>query len=364
MPLSVCPELSSGVVLCIDDNRDVLECERAFLESFGYTVLTASSGGKGLEMASIHSVDVVILDYFMLAMTGQEVAMEMRRLRPQAPIILLTEGLGVPEQTLNLVDALVAKDRLASQSLNARSINERSTNELEPLRRTILPRRLGPLLVRWLLSLLQLLLLPLVLLLQLLRLLLMALFYLLLRRVIRLLFIQIHVLLVLLLLEFVSFLLLLRDLLVLLLLVLLVLLGVARIWSAPCQGRKVVRMDGRAGSSRVVLCTPLISSAIGWSIRRSCRFGRYRATVIEISGPGCRCDAWLAHVRRRALLRVGSGCLRMLSLNRYRRDMSLTRRSLFLSRRTRADAAVAAVVTDAVYVVVDLPWCCKHCECW
>jgi CheY-like chemotaxis protein len=117
MPEDACPAPLSGVVLCIDDNHDVLECERAFLESFGYTVLTASSGGKGLELASIHSVDVVILDYFMPAMNGQQVAMEMRRLRPQAPIILLTEGLGVPQQTLNLVDALVAKDRLASQLL-------------------------------------------------------------------------------------------------------------------------------------------------------------------------------------------------------------------------------------------------------
>ena len=32
------------------------------LESFGYTVLTAASGGKGLELASKYSVDVVILD--------------------------------------------------------------------------------------------------------------------------------------------------------------------------------------------------------------------------------------------------------------------------------------------------------------
>jgi CheY-like chemotaxis protein len=74
---------------------------------FGYTVLTASSGGKGLELASLHSVDVVILDYFMPAMNGQKVVIEMTRLRPQAPIILLTQGLGVPEQALNLVDALV-----------------------------------------------------------------------------------------------------------------------------------------------------------------------------------------------------------------------------------------------------------------
>ncbi len=119
MPPTAYPELSGGVVLCIDDNQDMLECERAFLESFGYTVLTASSGGKGLEMASIHSVDVVILDYFMPAMNGQQVAMEMRRLRPLAPIILLTEGQDVPEPTLNLIDALVAKDRLASQLLPA-----------------------------------------------------------------------------------------------------------------------------------------------------------------------------------------------------------------------------------------------------
>ena len=117
MPRSVYSELPSGLVLCIDDSQDVLDCERAFLESFGYTVLTAPSGSEGLELASIHSVDVVILDYFMPAMNGQEVAIEMRRLRPQAPIILLTEGLGVPEQALNLVDALVAKDRLASQLL-------------------------------------------------------------------------------------------------------------------------------------------------------------------------------------------------------------------------------------------------------
>jgi two-component system, response regulator, stage 0 sporulation protein F len=117
VPLSFYPELSSGVVLCVDDNQDVLECERAFLESFGYTVLTASSGGQGLELASIHSVDVVILDYLMSAINGQAVALEMRRLMPQAPIILLTEAEDVPELTLDLVDALVAKDRLASQLL-------------------------------------------------------------------------------------------------------------------------------------------------------------------------------------------------------------------------------------------------------
>jgi CheY-like chemotaxis protein len=114
MPLSGYPELKSPVLLCIDDDEDLLECEKAFLEAFGYTVLTASDGGKGLELASTHSVEVVIVDYFMPQMNGQEVVVEMRRLRPEALIIMLS-GTVVPAQTLKLVDAFIAKDCLVSQ---------------------------------------------------------------------------------------------------------------------------------------------------------------------------------------------------------------------------------------------------------
>jgi len=117
MSASVCPELHTAVLLCIDDDEDVLQCEKSFLESFGYTVLTAASGGKGLELASMHSVDVVIVDYLMPEMNGHEVAMEMRRLKPRAPIIMLSAAIDVPEQALKLVDAFIAKDRLASQLL-------------------------------------------------------------------------------------------------------------------------------------------------------------------------------------------------------------------------------------------------------
>jgi CheY-like chemotaxis protein len=117
MPVSGSPELQGAVLLCIDDDEDVLECEKSFLESFGYTVLTAASGSKGLELASMHLVDVVIVDYLMPEMNGQEVAMKMRRLMPEVPIIMLSATIDVPEQILNLVDAFIAKDSLASQLL-------------------------------------------------------------------------------------------------------------------------------------------------------------------------------------------------------------------------------------------------------
>ncbi|HET7442351.1 MAG TPA: response regulator [Terriglobales bacterium] len=109
----------SKVLLCIDDDEEVLECEKAFLESFGYTVLTPPGAGEGLELASVHLVDVVILDYFMPEMDGQEVPVKTKRLRPQAPIIMVSGAADVPGQALKLVDAFIAKDRLASQLLHA-----------------------------------------------------------------------------------------------------------------------------------------------------------------------------------------------------------------------------------------------------
>ncbi|MGA9475109.1 MAG: response regulator [Terriglobales bacterium] len=117
MSLSWVPGIQNSVVLCIDDNEDLLECEKSFLEAFGYTVLAAASGGRGLELASQHSVDLVILDYLMPEMNGHEVAIEMKRLKPQTPIIMLSASAEVPRQVLKLVDAFVTKDQLVSQLL-------------------------------------------------------------------------------------------------------------------------------------------------------------------------------------------------------------------------------------------------------
>src|SRR6266403_796137 len=134
--------------------------------------------------------------------------------------------------------------------------------------------------------------------------------------------------------------------------------------------RKVARMDGRAGSSSVVvpprviarpvvvprtrLISATICAAIGWrGIRRTCRFSMNDGAVAKYSRPRCGSNRWLAHVHGSPLLRVGSRRVRMMSLNRDRRHMSLTRCSLFLRRWTPVDPAVAAVVADMVLVPVN-----------
>jgi CheY-like chemotaxis protein len=113
------PSLPKAALLCIDDDQGVLECERAFLESFGYTVVTASSGAEGLKLAGLRSFDVVIVDYCMPEMSGQEFAIVMRRLRPLGPIIMLSGAVDVPDQALKVVDAFVPKVCLASRLLPA-----------------------------------------------------------------------------------------------------------------------------------------------------------------------------------------------------------------------------------------------------
>jgi CheY-like chemotaxis protein len=119
MPTSIDKELPKGTLLCIDDDEAVLKCEKAFLENFGYTVVTASSGREGLALAALHSFDVVIVDYCMPEMNGQEFATAIRRFWPRAPIIMLSGMVDVAGQALEVVDAFVPKDCLATQLVPA-----------------------------------------------------------------------------------------------------------------------------------------------------------------------------------------------------------------------------------------------------
>lgn len=104
-------------VLCIDDDPDVLECLQAFLETFGYTVQITTSGAMGIEILAQWNADAVIVDYNMPDMNGHQVASELRRIRSRVAIILLSGAVDVPEQTLNLVDAFVDKNLVASRLL-------------------------------------------------------------------------------------------------------------------------------------------------------------------------------------------------------------------------------------------------------
>jgi DNA-binding response OmpR family regulator len=53
-------------------------------------VQIAYSGSSALELAAGHSVDVVLLDLFLPGMDGFEVFREIKRVRPEAQVIILS----------------------------------------------------------------------------------------------------------------------------------------------------------------------------------------------------------------------------------------------------------------------------------
>ena len=107
---------SKRTILCIDDDESVLRYEKALLERSGYTVLTASSAQQGLRLATMCKCDAVLLDYEMPGMNGHQVASEIKRVRPDLMVILLS-GSDVPSHALASVDAFVPKLEASRQLL-------------------------------------------------------------------------------------------------------------------------------------------------------------------------------------------------------------------------------------------------------
>ncbi len=60
------------------------------LSAAGYEVLTAIDGESALRIFALNRVDLVITDQFIPDSTGGQIASEMKRLKPEVPIILHT----------------------------------------------------------------------------------------------------------------------------------------------------------------------------------------------------------------------------------------------------------------------------------
>jgi CheY-like chemotaxis protein len=108
--------LLKRTILCIDDDAAILGYEKALLERSGYAVLTAGSAQQGLRLVTMCECDAVLLDYEMPIMNGHQVALEIKRIRPELTIILLS-GTEVPTHALALVDAFVPKLEASRQLL-------------------------------------------------------------------------------------------------------------------------------------------------------------------------------------------------------------------------------------------------------
>jgi CheY-like chemotaxis protein len=94
--------------LCIDDADIALRVRKLLLGGAGYNVLTAGSGEDGLELFKQNPVELVIADHFLSGKTGTEIASEMKELKPEVPILIVSGALEKPEG-LEFADGFLMK---------------------------------------------------------------------------------------------------------------------------------------------------------------------------------------------------------------------------------------------------------------
>ncbi len=89
--VAVAAEAASLVILAVDDDALILVNTAAMLEDLGHEVTIAYSGHEALTaLARMSRVDLVITDQAMPGMTGTQLIEEIRRVRPDLPILLAT----------------------------------------------------------------------------------------------------------------------------------------------------------------------------------------------------------------------------------------------------------------------------------
>ncbi|CAM4120177.1 PglZ domain-containing protein [Cytophagaceae bacterium 50C-KIRBA] len=79
-------------ILWADDEIDLLTPYILFLENKGYQVTTVNSGADALELVEKQKFDVLFLDENMPGMSGLEVLISIKQIRPNLPVIMITKS--------------------------------------------------------------------------------------------------------------------------------------------------------------------------------------------------------------------------------------------------------------------------------
>ena len=80
--------ITNKVILTIDDESYIRQSIKAYLEDFGFTILEAENGKKGIEIFNSNKIDLILLDLRMPEMNGLEVIKIIKQKSPETPVIV------------------------------------------------------------------------------------------------------------------------------------------------------------------------------------------------------------------------------------------------------------------------------------
>lgn len=90
------------VILAINDEELALQVRKAVLEASGYSVLTALERDRALDLFKTHDIDLVFTDYLLRSSNGADISRELKQIKPNVPIVLLS---GMTEQPDDIGEA-------------------------------------------------------------------------------------------------------------------------------------------------------------------------------------------------------------------------------------------------------------------
>ena len=83
-------------ILCVEHHPEYMAALKYMLESAGYQVMPAATGTQATRLLMTREVDGVLLEYDLPDATGTAVRAEMKRIKPDVPVLLFS---GVGSQT-------------------------------------------------------------------------------------------------------------------------------------------------------------------------------------------------------------------------------------------------------------------------
>lgn len=96
-------------ILLADDEADVRTTLKLLLEIDHHTVVDVGDGKEALDRFDNQGVDLVITDYVMPELTGDRLAVEIKRRRPELPVIMITANADLLPAHVPGVDFILPK---------------------------------------------------------------------------------------------------------------------------------------------------------------------------------------------------------------------------------------------------------------
>ena len=94
--------MAIATVMWVDDEIDILEAHKRFLEMKGYAIITFTNGFDAVDFLQQNQVDLLLIDESMPGMSGLETVSRVKKIHQHLPIVLVTKN-----ETESLMDEAI-----------------------------------------------------------------------------------------------------------------------------------------------------------------------------------------------------------------------------------------------------------------